>query len=132
MLKNITKLLTILKVQKSISQRELCKKIDVSQSQLSKWETGDKDFPLNKFVAYSAALGIKPTALLDCVMMDDADEAVKKALNEIDDAPGRNSLACCEENLKTIVDYWKKEYFTLYNEYLKLCRQKDVTPLLTK
>lgn len=64
-MENFMKIIRMLRVQHGISQEKAAKKLGVSQPQLHKYESGEKDIPLTKFVNYARILHIDPIKLLN-------------------------------------------------------------------
>ena len=120
---NLKKILLAIRTHKSLSQECAAKKIGISQSQYSKMENGEKPFPLDRFVSLAAVLGLKPSALLDCLFIgiSKPDEAIRKAIHELNTPSSIvNKLNNEENNYKILIEYWEEKYFALYREYLEL------------
>lgn len=49
------------RIKRNMNQTEFATLLGVNQSQVSKWESGDCNFTLNKIAAIAAILGISPT-----------------------------------------------------------------------
>ena len=131
-MENLSELLATLRLQKRLSQEYVAARLGLSQSQYSKMESGQKEFPLNKLVAFSAIVGIEPMKLFECLLMKTAkpDEVIRKLVHEINNRPQAElpSATAQEQEYKVLADYFEQKYFSLYREYLTRCEKLGIEP----
>lgn len=118
-MKNQSRILAAMRVHNHLSQAYVAKKLNLSQGQYSKIESGMKELPLSKLPTLAAVFAIKPVVLLDCLLIgiEKPDDAIRKLVNEVNNRPEYTSpIEKQEQKYKILADYWEQKYFSLYRE----------------
>lgn len=84
-MENQSKILQILRSAKGMKQVKMGEKLNITQCQLQRIESGDKPFSIETFIKYAAIIGIAPTILLECLIIGiaDPDEAIRRSINAL-------------------------------------------------
>ncbi len=118
-IENQSRILAALRVHNHLSQAYVAKKLQLSQGQYSKIESGMKELPLSKLPALAAVFTIKPVAMLECLLIgiEKPDDAIRKLVNEMNNRQ-EHKIAIKKQELKykILAEYWEKKYFSLYRE----------------
>lgn len=130
LIENLSEIICTLRLQKRLSQDYVAAKLGLSQSQYSKKETGQKEFPLNKLVSFTAIIGIEPMRLFECLLLGTTrpDDAVGKLVQQINNRAAPLSEADDAAASRVLAAYFEQKYFALYREYLKLCEKLGMEP----
>ncbi len=129
-MENLSQLLSALRIQKRLSQEYVAQKLGLSQSQYSKIESGQKDFPLGKLTIFAVVVGVEPLQLLEYLLTGAAkpEEAIRRLTHQINNRPLPEDPAedSQKEEYRILAAHFEKKYFLLYREYLKLYEERKI------
>lgn len=109
-----------LRIHKNLSQKYVAFKLGLSQSQYSKMENSEKEFPIGKLVIFSTLVGLEPSRMLELIgkALTNPEEATQKAFayisNQVYD--GKSSEDNRLEEYKILAHFFEEKYLSLYRE----------------